>query len=68
MKDNEQLRSAELIPLYAVLREKQDRLSPALNGLLTRIERRLFEVLSIEEIESIESLSHTAVEALSKKL
>ena len=68
MSDGDYLRSAEIVPLYALLRERQDDIDPALHGLLARIERRLFEVLSIEEIEAISSTNRAAVEALSKKL
>lgn len=68
MNDTDVIRSGEMIPLYRLLLTHQETLSPALCGLLTRIERRLYEHLSIEEIESIDGLSDSAVEALSKKL
>ena len=58
----------EIIPLYRLLRARHGETDNTLIGLLDRIERRLYTVLSIEEIESIPKLNEVAVEALSKKL
>ncbi len=64
----EHIRNEELIALYGLLQRNQDELSVRLIALLYRIERRLFDRLSIEEIESIPDLGQTAVDELSKKL
>ena len=61
------LKPGEIIELYRILKQNEE-LESRLVGLVDRIERNLYEHLSIEELESISSLDRQAVEALSKKL
>ena len=62
------LKPGEIIELYRVLKQYEEDIGSQLVGLVGRIERALYERLSIEELESISSLDRRAVEALSKKL
>lgn len=39
--------------LYVVLKPREDRLSPPLRALLMRLEKALFERLTIEELEGL---------------
>ena len=64
----EYIRAEEIIALYRLLERNQEQLSPRLVPLLDRVERRLYNYLSIEEIESLPDLNEAAVEELSKKL
>ena len=63
-----ELKPSEIIELYRVLKQSEGDIGARLVGLVDRIERSLYERLSIEELESISSLDRQAVEALSKKL
>jgi hypothetical protein len=65
---NECLFASEIIPLYRTLRDRSDSLEAPLLGLLDRIERLLYERLSIEEIEAIADMSDAGVAELGKKL
>lgn len=45
------LTDAEIEELYLLLKPREDRLSDPLAGLLARIERTLYDRLTIEELE-----------------
>lgn len=50
------LRGKELIGLYLLLSEREESLDPLLQRLRERLEDRLYQGLSIEEMERIESI------------
>jgi hypothetical protein len=50
------LRGKELIGLYLLLSEQEESLDPLLQRLRERLEDRLYEGLSIEEMERIETM------------
>lgn len=58
MKDDLEfnLRGKELIGLYLLLSEYEDSLDPLLQRLRERLEDRLYQGLSIEEMERIDTL------------
>jgi hypothetical protein len=58
MKDDLEfnLRGKELIGLYLLLSEYEDSLDPLLQRLRERLEDRLYQALSIEEMERIDTL------------
>ena len=47
------LESSEEEALYVVLKSREDRLGDPLHGLLRKLEKRLFERLTIEELERL---------------
>lgn len=47
------LTDAELEALYVLLKPREEKLSSPLAGLLARIERALYDRLTIEELERI---------------
>lgn len=48
-----QLEPSEEEALYVVLKVREERLGDPLRGLLRRLERRLFERLTIDELERL---------------
>ncbi len=62
------LQGKELVAVYLLLKKDDSDLDPAQLSVKNRIEKVLFESLSIEEIESIEELYKKNVDVLGKKL
>jgi len=62
------LQGKELVAVYLLLKKDDRDLDPAQLSVKNRIEKVLFESLSIEEIESIEELYKKNVDVLGKKL
>ena len=54
--ESEIIQTGELIPLYRRLYQSQDDFDAKLMALMDRLERRLYERLSIEEIEGISNV------------
>ncbi|HDQ14908.1 MAG TPA: hypothetical protein ENN41_08870 [Sediminispirochaeta sp.] len=61
------LENRDVIALFLFLREREDELDGVLQGLYQRLQRDLFEKLSIEEMESLEDLYQNKIEVLKKR-
>lgn len=58
----------EIIELYLLLRRSPDDLSVSLRALLSRIERLLYDRLTIEELERLEDGEADDIDLLTNKL
>jgi hypothetical protein len=57
----------EAVGLYLMLKGREKELDSVLQGLLTRLETTLFEALSIEELENLDSLYSKKIDVLSQR-
>ena len=51
------LSKEELVDLYLLLRQNEEKLGKPLNSLLFRVEREMYNNCSIEEIENLSEIS-----------
>ena len=58
----------EILYLYSLLHGQGKDLDMHLYGLMQRLENRIFESLSIEEIEKLDSMKSGEIESLSQKI
>jgi hypothetical protein len=63
-----EVRNEEIIPLYLLLRCGAGDTDERLAALLRRLEHRLYDSLSIEEMEMLDSASGAAIAVLTEKL
>lgn len=61
-----ELGDRETVALYLFLQKREDELDDTLFTLFTKIQKRLYEELSIEEMESIEDLYQKKVDILNR--
>lgn len=62
------LQGNELVAVYLLLKENEEKLDHVQLSIKNKAEKILFEALSIEELESIEDLYKKNVDVLEKKL
>lgn len=63
-----EIESGEVIHLFRLMRRHQDELSAALLPLYSRLERRLYESLSIKEMEELSEGDDSAADNLRGRL
>jgi len=62
-----QIENKQLIALYLLLKRHEEELDRNLQTLYVKMQKELFSVLSIEEMESLEKLYLDDVEVLEKR-
>ena len=60
--DSLTLNRVETISVYLLLKTDENKLDPIRLRLLSRLEKRLYKELSIEEFESLNELYHKVIE------
>jgi len=55
LPDTVEMKRREIIPLYKLLIQHEDELDKQLLSLLDRLEKQLYTILSIEEMEKLQS-------------
>ena len=61
------IENSQIVALYLLLKRHEDELDRNLQVLYHNIQRELFSILSIEEMESLEELYKNDVEVLEKR-
>lgn len=62
-----QIGNSQIVALYLLLKRHEEELDRNLQVLYHNIQRELFSILSIEEMESLEELYKNDVEVLEKR-
>ncbi|MDY7029358.1 MAG: hypothetical protein SVR04_13765 [Spirochaetota bacterium] len=61
------IENSQIVPLYLLLKRREEELDRNLQVLYHKLQRELFSILSIEEMESLEELYRDDVEVLEKR-
>lgn len=61
------IENSQIVPLYLLLKRREEDLDRNLQVLYHKLQRELFSILSIEEMESLEELYRDDVEVLEKR-
>ena len=61
------LQGMELVGLYLFLTKRQDKLDVHLALLLTKIEKKLYSILSINDFENLEYYYNNNIDVITKK-
>jgi hypothetical protein len=66
-QDMMHIENSQIVPLYLLLKRREEELDRNLQVLYHKLQRELFSILSIEEMESLEELYRDDVEVLEKR-